>query len=98
MGFQIGGDLWLFHPSKLALAGTSATQFSRSTLELTPLKSRKEFFRVGNAKGSHLVAFWLQERKKNDVADRLCASQEHGQSIDPDSYAAGWRHSVLERE
>src|SRR5215813_685202 len=40
---------------------------------------------------------WTQKREEDHVADRFGISKQHGQTINPNPLAAGWRHAVGER-
>ena len=47
---------------------------------------------------STLLFFRSQQWKQDYVADGLCTSEQHYESIHPDADAAGGRHAMLERE
>src|SRR5438309_919035 len=40
---------------------------------------------------------WTHQREKNYIPDRRRIRQHHRQPIDPDAFAAGGRHAVLQR-
>src|SRR6266851_8958463 len=39
-----------------------------------------------------------EQREEDNVTDRFCAGEQHGEPINADAKAAGWRHAILERE
>ncbi len=42
------------------------------------------------------IFLWAQQRKQDHIADGLGSGENHGEPVDADAFAAGWRQAVGE--